>query len=206
MSGRVYMWLRGLVITFLLLAPLFGAGHAHAVDSDPDHDGLTTAQEKLTRTNPYRRDTDGDGVPDGREDPDHDGLVNWQEFRARTNPLDPDSNDNGIKDGQEDYDHDGVDNEDEDDGELKADASDRDYDQDGLDNEDEDEHGTSPRDADSDDDGIKDGDEDSDHDGVDDGDEDDQGEDSSQLEVVAVKTPSGIKYVAFPSPSSARRA
>lgn len=46
---------------------------------DPDDDGLTTAQELESGTNPAKGDTDGDGVSDGKES------------AAGTNPLDSDS-------------------------------------------------------------------------------------------------------------------
>ncbi len=36
-------------------------------DNDPDHDGLTNAQEAYWNTDPYNPDTDGDGFKDGEE-------------------------------------------------------------------------------------------------------------------------------------------
>ena len=43
---------------------------------DQDHDGLRNRGEYLDHTDPHRRDSDRDGVPDGREDADHDGVSN----------------------------------------------------------------------------------------------------------------------------------
>jgi hypothetical protein len=43
---------------------------------DQDHDGLVNRSEYLDHTDPHRRDSDRDGVPDGREDADHDGITN----------------------------------------------------------------------------------------------------------------------------------
>jgi hypothetical protein len=49
-----------------------GASRVAAASTDPDGDGLPTTFE-LTRSkaNPYKADTDGDGIRDGSEDPDH---------------------------------------------------------------------------------------------------------------------------------------
>ena len=46
---------------------------------DQDHDGLRNRGEYRAHTDPHRRDTDRDGVPDGREDADHDGISNAAE-------------------------------------------------------------------------------------------------------------------------------
>jgi hypothetical protein len=100
---------------------------------DPDHDGLTNAQEQRLGTDPLRRDSNGNGIPDRSEDPDHDGLPNWFELRYGTHPLRADTNGNGIPDGREDPDHDGL-------------TSRAEY----L-------HGTNPRQADTDGDGFTDG-------------------------------------------------
>jgi hypothetical protein len=48
-------------------------------NADPDHDGLTNAQELALGTNPINPDTDGDGFSDGHE------------VGIGTNPLDPNS-------------------------------------------------------------------------------------------------------------------
>jgi Right handed beta helix region/Bacterial TSP3 repeat len=45
-----------------------GASAQHAAGAgDPDHDGLSNRQERRLHTNPHRRDTDGDHVPDNFE-------------------------------------------------------------------------------------------------------------------------------------------
>ena len=78
---------------------------AHASSRDRDGDGLTNAFERLhSHTNPFRRDTDHDGIPDGRENPDHDGLTNREEQRTHTDPHDRDTDDDGLKDGLDDND------------------------------------------------------------------------------------------------------
>src|SRR4051794_10447043 len=46
---------------------------------DQDHDGLRNRSEYLDHTNPHRRDSDRDGIPDGGEDADHDGISNASE-------------------------------------------------------------------------------------------------------------------------------
>ena len=48
-----------------------------------------------TKTNPLRRDTDGDGRTDGREDRNHNGRRD----RGETNPLRLDTDHDGIRDG-----------------------------------------------------------------------------------------------------------
>ena len=80
-----------------------------AIDPDPDNDGLTTAHERELGTNPAKRDSDGDLLPDGWEvargldplkhdgdaalahDPDGDGMSNADELTAGTDPLDGES-------------------------------------------------------------------------------------------------------------------
>lgn len=76
---------------------------------DIDQDGLSTWQELFqTKTNPFAKDTDSDGLNDG------------EEIRYGTNPLIPDTDGDGLLDGEEvfvygtnplvkDTDHDGVD-------------------------------------------------------------------------------------------------
>jgi hypothetical protein len=80
-----------------------------AINTDPDNDGLLTAREIELGTNPDKRDTDGDLLPDGWEvargldplqhdgdaalalDPDGDGVSIAEELAAGTDPLDGDS-------------------------------------------------------------------------------------------------------------------
>jgi hypothetical protein len=52
-------------------------------------------------TNPRKRDTNGNGRPDGREDRDRDHLVNAAEDTTGNDPIDKDTDNDGIPDGQE---------------------------------------------------------------------------------------------------------
>jgi hypothetical protein len=61
---------------------------------DQDHDGLVNRSEYLDHTNPRRKDSDRDGVLDGREDADHDGVTNLaeqqqQNRRSGAKPVSP---------------------------------------------------------------------------------------------------------------------
>jgi hypothetical protein len=56
---------------------------------DQDHDGLVNRSEYLYRTNPRRKDSDRDGVLDGREDADHDGVTNTAEQQQRASGAKP---------------------------------------------------------------------------------------------------------------------
>ena len=89
--------------------------HGLAPGRDRDHDGLSNRQELTAHTNPYRRDTDGDGWLDGEEvawgsdpldatagpDDDVDGLYIIQETTAGTDPTNPDTDADGWLDGEE---------------------------------------------------------------------------------------------------------
>lgn len=93
----------------VLLAPILLAPAAAAAATDSDHDGLPNTWERTASlTNPYRADTNRNGIADGREDPDRDGLTNRQEYLVGTNPRRADTNRNGIRDGREDPDRDGL--------------------------------------------------------------------------------------------------
>ena len=87
-----------------------------AYSADSDRDGLDDGLELTThRTNPTKRDTDGDHMPDGWEityelnpltadgeaDLDDDGLPNFREFRASTDPHNKDSDGDIFPDGYE---------------------------------------------------------------------------------------------------------
>lgn len=89
-------------------------GVVNDADADPDGDGLGHFRELRAGSDPLVADTDGDGVPDGREvdvlrtdpsnpDTDADRLADGSEGRLGTNPLDPDSDDDGVLDGDETY-------------------------------------------------------------------------------------------------------
>jgi hypothetical protein len=90
----------------------------------PDGDGLTDPEELALGTDPRKRDTDGDKLPDGWEvehgfdplvnndtdsdpdndadaDPDGDGLTNSEESVLWTDPFDPDSDGDGVTDSGE---------------------------------------------------------------------------------------------------------
>jgi transglutaminase-like putative cysteine protease len=85
---------------------------------DTDLDGLTDGEELgyvptylVHPSDPNRPDTDGDGIPDGREvaldmRPDHvdvdgDGLTDDREMELRSDPYDIDSDGDGIDDWEE---------------------------------------------------------------------------------------------------------
>jgi outer membrane protein OmpA-like peptidoglycan-associated protein len=107
---------------------------ADAVNSDPDGDGLTTAEETALGTSPNDADSDDDGLEDG-EEVDSRG----------TDPLDDDTDGDGLNDGAEVLVH-------------RTDPNDDDSDNDGLDDGPEvNRHGTDPNEDDSDNDGLKDG-------------------------------------------------
>lgn len=77
---------------------------------DTDGDGLADDVERILGTDPNRADSNGNGVPDGREDGDNDGLTNTFEVAYGLQPGRADSDGNGIADGLEDADRDGLSN------------------------------------------------------------------------------------------------
>lgn len=96
--------LRVIVVVASLVGALAAVspGTAMARSHDRDGDGLRNRWERLhSHTNPRVRDSNHNGIPDGREDPDHDGLKNKQEQRLHTDPLDADTDDDGARDGAE---------------------------------------------------------------------------------------------------------
>ena len=129
---------------------------------DPDGDGLTNEQELLNGTDPRLWDSDGDGIPDGKEvvrygtdpnlwDSDFDGLSDGEEINEHgSDPLNADTDGGSVEDGVEVS--------------LGMDPNDRtddavlsDSDLDGLRDEDESFYGTFILNPDSDGDGLLDG-------------------------------------------------
>lgn len=66
---------------------------------DPDKDGLSNLVEYRLKLNPKKRDTNGNGVPDGREDTDKDGISNIVEVGLGLNPAKAYSKNKKTKDG-----------------------------------------------------------------------------------------------------------
>jgi hypothetical protein len=75
--------------------------HANQANRDPDHDRVDNANEFREHTSPRKRDTNGNGRPDGREDRDRDHLNNAAEDATGNDPIDRDTDNDGIPDGQE---------------------------------------------------------------------------------------------------------
>jgi|GEM_PF-3333226 len=137
---------------------------------DTDGDTITDGYELLLRTNPFSKDTDGDGLDDNielgtsklcsplkfdtdgnglsdlYEDIDKDGLTNKQELMRSTSLLEEDSDNDGLKDGFEVYN-------------SKTLPDKYDTDEDRLSDGDEYTLGTDPNNSDSDGDGINDNEE-----------------------------------------------
>ncbi|MFS0862259.1 VWA domain-containing protein [Fredinandcohnia sp. 179-A 10B2 NHS] len=134
-------------------------------ETDFDTDGLTNefeeAAKDTSKFNPYKRDSDGNGIPDGEEDYDQDGLKNIDEQKAGTNPFQADSDGDGLKDGYEvSFNQPEKLNpllKDSDENEIPD--GEEDYDEDGLKNSEEQKYGTNPFESDSDGDGLSDYDE-----------------------------------------------
>jgi hypothetical protein len=70
-------------------------------NKDQDRDKVDNLNEFQEGTNPRDKDTDNDGVKDGKEDSDHDGLNNMNEDASANLPDDPDTDNDGTKDGAE---------------------------------------------------------------------------------------------------------
>jgi hypothetical protein len=174
-DGRLRLAARAgaLAVAWALLVPVAPVVAA----TDSDHDGLTNDFERhKSLTSPYRKDTDRDGIPDGREDPDRDTLTNLSEQKALTNPRRKDTDGDGLRDDREDPDRDGLRNgfeqlalthprKADSDGDGTKDGGEN-PDKDGLTNVREQTVGTNPRKADTDGDGTRDEREDPDGDGL----------------------------------------
>ncbi len=88
---------------------------------DPDGDGLTNLEEFQCGSDPWKADTDGDGMDDAFEcrydgldprtaagtdgDPDGDGLTNIEEAEHGTDPFSADTDHDGISDPDEIFVH-----------------------------------------------------------------------------------------------------
>jgi hypothetical protein len=70
-------------------------------NKDQDRDKVDNLNEFQEGTNPRDRDSDDDGVADGKEDSDHDGLNNKNEDMTANLPDDKDTDNDGTKDDDE---------------------------------------------------------------------------------------------------------
>jgi len=66
-------------------------------NADLDNDGMSNEREEELKTDPYKKDTDDDGLSD------YDEIKNFC-----LNPLNTDSDNDGLKDGEEDINHNGI--------------------------------------------------------------------------------------------------
>jgi hypothetical protein len=70
-------------------------------DRDQDRDRVDNRNEFQEGTNPRDRDSDDDGIRDGKEDRDRDGLNNLNEDRTANLPGDRDTDNDGDRDDDE---------------------------------------------------------------------------------------------------------
>ena len=78
-----------------------GDGIVNILDPDSDNDGLPDGIEVSLGLNPFRADSNFNGIPDGSEDSDGDGLPNLEEILENTDPINPDTDGDGLLDGEE---------------------------------------------------------------------------------------------------------
>lgn len=94
-------------ILIVLLLSLVATAPVGAADTDKD--GLRDwFERKWSKTDPHKKDTDGDGVVDSAEDPDNDSLGNRGEQRFSTDPRQRDTDDDRKIDGYDDKNRNGV--------------------------------------------------------------------------------------------------
>ncbi len=117
-------------------------------ESDTDNDTVTDGTEFLEGMNPFKKDTDGDGLQDNIE----------YEYKSHISPTKSDTDQNGTSDANEDIDEDGLNNKEEQD--HQTNLTKKDSDQDGLfDGFEVQEFDSLPSEYDTDGDGLSDGDE-----------------------------------------------
>ena len=76
--------------------------HQYGALNDMDNDGIDLYNEYLIGSNPASRDSDNNGIADGKEDYDGDGLVNSVEINTlKTDPLSKDTDNDGVSDAAE---------------------------------------------------------------------------------------------------------
>jgi len=63
----------------------------------------TWCEEELTKTDPLKADSDGDGILDHDEDFDNDKSKNFWECQSRTDPYNADSDGDTLSDGVEEF-------------------------------------------------------------------------------------------------------
>ena len=85
-----------------LMTEAAGQGIGFVTSMKPARQMVTDMVEEALGTDPDRRDTDEDGIPDGDEDTDGDGLTDGDEVNTHaTNPQLPDTDGDGLSDGDE---------------------------------------------------------------------------------------------------------
>ncbi len=76
--------------------------HQYGALNDKDNDGIDLYNEYLIGTNPASKDSDNNGIADGKEDYDEDGIINSIEISSiGTDPLSKDTDNDGVSDSAE---------------------------------------------------------------------------------------------------------